>query len=92
MNYNNNTINNYNGTSYFFLSAGNALPGGFGTMFLYNFGSSGYPQIQGKGYANGDWVWFSGINTSVATYNAIRFAYTSGNITSGTISLYGIKQ
>lgn len=33
-----------------------------------------------------------GVNTGTTTVNNIKFAFSSGNITSGTFSLYGIKQ
>ncbi len=35
---------------------------------------------------------FAGTNTAAGSINAIRFSFSAGNIASGTISLYGVKQ
>jgi len=35
--------------------------------------------------------WGGGLNTTTTAINAIKFAMSAGNITSGTISLYGVQ-
>ena len=62
---------------------------------LFGFGQSIVANIQGQGvlkniegYCEGFMA--GGLNTTTTAINAIKFAMSSGNITSGSISLYGM--
>ena len=64
-----------------------------GTVWMYGLGVSSKPKIQGDFFvADAYWEKTTGIQTATATYNAIKLAFTSGNIASGTITLYGLLQ
>ena len=92
--YNSATMININSTTHFVVTSGDDGTYGFsGTVFLFNFGLSAKPSISGQSsvYIN-YWQNCAGQNTSAATYNAIKFLFATGNIASGTITLYGIGQ
>lgn len=93
LSYNSATVNNQNTTSAFqlFTGADNTY-GTSGTLWLYGFGYSAIPHIQGEFHVvNTYWQKAGGANTTAGTYNAIKFAFQAGNIDSGTITLYGIS-
>jgi hypothetical protein len=94
LSYNSATVNNQNSTTTFQLFTG-ALNtyGTSGTLWLYNFGASAIPSIQGDFFVEGIyWQKAAGTNTVAATWNAIKFSFTAGTIRSGTITLYGLLQ
>jgi hypothetical protein len=73
------------------------LKGGFcGTYLLYGFGQAKTPLIVGGGYlrdtggATSSSIKTSCLNTGTTAVNAIRFKMSSGNILSGSISLYAV--
>lgn len=78
------------------LDSGHGNGGICGFMYLYSPAPSGIQtQVMGSFIANitstGSSRWsMSGQDNSAETVNAIRFLFSSGNITSGTINLYGI--
>jgi len=65
-------------------------------MVLYNLNDSTYcvkTVFQGVIYGNGSLGFVQeggGMNTGTTAINAIKFAQSSGNLTSGTITLYGV--
>ena len=64
-----------------------------GVIFLA-FPASAISSYEGQIYLNDTtsvYVNCYGINTGTTTINNIKFSYSSGNIASGTISLYGIS-
>ncbi len=77
------------------LSNSSTTTGLNGNYYLFGFGQSVVATFFGNGTltnANGNPDLFesAGMNTSTTPINAIKFALTSGNITSGTIDLYGM--
>jgi hypothetical protein len=65
-----------------------------GILYL-NFNTSAVAAYNGQIYipdATTKNVVCYGVNTGTTTINNISFSYGSGNITSGTLSLYGIAQ
>lgn len=80
-------------SSYFTInSAGDITVDCSGMLWLYGFGVAALPQFACTSYVSQTLQYSSGINTTSGTYDAIKFLFTSANISSGTISLYGIKQ
>jgi len=72
-------------------------PGADGTIRLYNPGSNKYKQVAGqtsfRDSANGQTsCTFKGTYLSTTAVNAFRFLFSSGNITSGTIRVYGLAK
>jgi hypothetical protein len=71
--------------------------GANGTILLFNPSSTTYVKhFITNVSANSDWPglynsFAAGYGNTTSAVNAIRFTYTSGNISSGTIYLYGIK-
>lgn len=53
---------------------------------IYSGKAMGWVSGSGSNFA------LTGTNTGTTTVNNIKFAYSSGNITSGSISLYGVSQ
>jgi hypothetical protein len=92
--YNSVTLTNINSSSIFLIGTGLASSVQCsGYIMLYNFGSSGLPSINGQSITQktAGIQFFGGYVTTSATYNAISFLSTTGNI-SGTFTLYGIVQ
>ena len=65
-------------------------------IYLFGFAQSVVATLMGKGsmidsggFAHG--MEIGGMNSGTTAVNAIKFAMSSGNIASGTISLYGMK-
>lgn len=80
------------------VALGNLATGAFcGQMCLYNpLGTTNFKNITNEGcYENnaGNLVWISGggRRNAAADIDAVRFLASSGNITSGTIRMYGVK-
>lgn len=94
--YNSPTITNTNATAFFLINTGLISYAGSGTIWLYNFGLSAQPQIVADSFSNSVATSYLvktwGNNTTTANYNAIEFTSSSGNITSGTFTLYGVVQ
>lgn len=93
-NYNSATLANSNSTSTCPLtpSITNTSVPIAGILYL-NFPASAIAFFNGQLFLNDTTGVYSecyGANTGTTTINNIRFSYSSGNITSGTISLYGI--
>lgn len=88
------TLNTISSTTSIYLGSGlgnNVSESGI--AFLYNFGSAGYPMLHSSFSLDYNENFFSaGENTVSGTYDAIRILFDSGNITSGTITLYGISK
>ena len=92
--YNSATVNNINSTTYIPLSSNMYNSNTFVcNFFLYNTSIGNPVSLLGQG----SWR-DNALGTSTGTYigqgptgvNAIRFIYSSGNIVTGTISLYGV--
>lgn len=67
-----------------------------GDIVLYNLGGTRCPTctLHASHYnssAVADGIIGGGMNTTTTAINAIKFAMSSGNITSGTITLYGLN-
>ncbi len=62
-------------------------------LWLQDFAVSGFPSYNGTLYANQNQggILFGAQNTAV-TVNNIKFSMSSGNIATGTFSLYGIAK
>ena len=102
LDYNSATITNANSTTDIRLSYGisstttNAAGNGF--VWLYNMQNSGQPVVGGlySGFTNTTSVMsnttIQGWNTANTNINAIRLNFSSGNISTGTFSLYGLIQ
>jgi len=95
MAYNANTITNANTTASFQIyTGGENTYGASGKVFLYDFGYSAQPHIEGDLFVTQtNWHKCGGIQTTAATYNAIRFQFdgAANAITSGNFTLYGIS-
>ena len=68
-----------------------------GTIYLYELPSAAAPFYHGTTYYNTTLfgpinTTCYGLNTASTGINAIKFSFSSGNIASGTISLYGINK
>ena len=65
-----------------------------GVLYLYGLATSAgtAPTWQGNFTGMANFGFTGGSNTGSSTVNNIKFAFASGNIASGTISLYGITQ
>lgn len=94
------TLNNANSTSSFILTVNNyQFPayGGNGTIWLFDITSGNIPTINGfVSYTYSSAVQgaaaFSGGSCSTTNINAFRFIASTGNITSGSFSLYGLLE
>jgi hypothetical protein len=70
----------------------------FGNLSLYNFGVTGNSSFQGRviqydSVPNLNFTLCNGVQTrTTLIFNSIRFAMSSGNITSGTINLYAVTE
>lgn len=95
MAYNANTITNANTTSSFQIyTGGENTYGASGKIFLYDLGYSAQPHIEGDLFVTQTyWHKCGGIQTTAATYNALRFQFdaAANAITSGNFTLYGIS-
>lgn len=86
---------NANSTSYLFnsfglLNLGNGGIGISGQLILTGFASSDYPAMVGNFWAGGNFGSTGGQYISSAiTANTIQFTCSTGNISSGSVSLYG---
>lgn len=94
--YNSNVWANNNGTTAIFVSGGNVNTSGSGVsgnVNFYNITTASPPACLGLLYWNNGTTNLNQIvasNTTTAGVNAFRWLFGSGNIASGTISLYGI--
>lgn len=69
-------------------------------MFLYNLNSGTYSPtcnlqsvcMPSSATTDVQFLTNGGMNTTTTAVNAIKFAYSSGNIASGTFILYGVKE
>lgn len=95
MAYNSNSITNANTTDFFQIyTGGENTYGASGKIFLYDLGYSASPHIEGDLFVTQTyWHKCGGIQTTAATYNAIRFQFdaAANAITSGNFTLYGIS-
>lgn len=94
-NYNSTTLANSNSTSTCPLtpSLGATNIKLNGILYLA-FPASAISSFEGQIFLNASTSIYAapyGVNTGTTTINNIKFSYSSGNITSGTISLYGIS-
>ncbi len=93
------TFSNANSTSDIRLSGPISSSGFYqGYLFFTGVDSAGFAYVKGTSswndttlaaYANGH---TAGLNNGNTAINAIRFVMSSGNITAGTFTLYGIKE
>lgn len=94
-NYDNAAITNYNLTTAFRMSGNTSNSTGqtSGEMYIPNTGNSFNGKLTYYDSGAGKWSFgvFGGGNGISGTINAIKFLMASGNITSGTFSLYGIS-
>jgi hypothetical protein len=94
--YNSTTKTNVNSTTSFILSSNNlsntggSTHGLSGLYYIYNLGGSGRNQVIGTAISgSGSNLLLGGSYGSTVTANALKFFCSSGNITSGNISIYG---
>lgn len=94
--YNSTTFSNTNSTSTCPLtpSITNTTVPLNGYLYLY-FPASAVASYNGQIFTQdttSTFIQCAGVNTGTTTINNIKFSYSTGNITSGTISLYGVSQ
>ena len=92
--YNSAAINNQNTTTEFQIFTGAAATDATdGRIFIYSLGYSAMPHIEGNFFVVNTYRQKStGIQTTAATYNAIRFQLAGGStMDSGNFTLYGIS-
>jgi len=87
--WNSNTWSNTNSTSLCQLALADASLALSGYMYISNIAVALSPSYTGELFSGSSQFLLYGNNTG-NTINAIRFQFSSGNIASGTISLYGI--
>lgn len=94
--YNSNTLTNNNSTTYVILSgtvANTAGIGTSGTLYCYNFNNGNTQAYSGTALYNAAGTttigFIGGTGPGTTTVNALQFIFASGNISTGTISLYG---
>lgn len=97
--YNSATLANSNSTSFFFTSPGidnTAVAGVSGEVFLYGISSAGYKSLTGSLVllegGNVQMINAGGMQTTASLVNAFQWTMASGNISTGTISLFGVVQ
>ena len=94
--YNSSTITNANSTTYVILSgsvANTANLGASGTLFCYNFKNGNTQAYSGTANYNAAGTatigFIGGVGPGTSPVNALQFLFASGNISTGTISVYG---
>lgn len=96
--YNSATISNANSTTAIPLTGSQvntAAIGVSGNIYLYNITTANNPEmVSNINWNDGTTRFAVGVasNSTTSGVNAFRFAFASGNISSGTISLYGITK
>lgn len=94
--YNSATVNNVNSTTFGVVTGNVSNVAGFAVsgMIIYNATIGGYagPIQYGDTGLGAQAFGTCGGNTNVAATNAFKFSFASGNIASGSISIYGIAQ
>lgn len=94
--YNSTTISNTNSTSSCYLSVNAAVANTAsisGYVDLVGMNSSvAYGSYYGQSQVPLNGTWYSGTKSGTGVVNYVAFLMASGNITSGSISLYGINQ
>jgi hypothetical protein len=88
---------NTNTTTYMYISGaiGSSGPGVNATLWLSNIASSITPALWGNGMeylGDARMTLYSGYNSTTSGVNAFQWTFSSGNITLGKFSLYGIRQ
>jgi len=88
------TIFNENSTTTAVIARAASAASYNGYLYLYGLATSGaaYPMYVGQFYLGNGYGNCYGFNSGTPTVNNLRFMYTAGNIASGSISLYGLKQ
>ena len=95
--YNSGAVGHTNSTTYLNILTGcENIYGTSGTLWLYNFGASSIPTIQGdfvlKNSTSTFWEKSFGVQIVTSTWNAIQFLFDVGPIRVGTFTLYGVLQ
>lgn len=94
--YNSATLTNQNVSTYFKIFTGVAAGTNYfsGTVWCYNITTANNPMIIGQLFGgNGPYLQqIMGLNSTTSGVNAFQFLFGSGNITSGTITLFGVKE
>ncbi len=93
--YNSAAWTNGNASTYFYLlvtQANTAGAGGSGHVFLYDVSTGNTLKINGASTRSDSLYGLLQGNQSSNTFNAIQLAMSSGNISSGTFSLYGLSK
>ncbi len=96
--YNSTTLTNANSTTLFPFTGGQINTGGIGisgNVYFYNIKTANPPQMNAQlQWNNGSPVSSTAIGTQSTTsgVNAFQWTFTTGNITSGTITLFGILE
>lgn len=96
--YNGTTFTNTNSTTNFVLSnaisnVGGTTAGTSANVYFFRLGNSGKPTCCAYGVStDGGCNHFAGSYDSTVTANAIKFYMSTGNITSGSITIYGLRK
>jgi len=91
--YNSATFANQNGTTFFYLSQSTFASFTSGFLYLNNLTANAVCSVNGQFYQDGTFQGLSfGYNSGTTASNAFKILTSTGNMTSGTFSLYALTK